>query len=55
MAEANISFSKAAWLRLKKNKLAFTGLIIIIFSFVIAILGYLIAPDGSPNADLQTV
>ena len=55
MARENISFFKAAWLRLKKNKLAFTGLIIIIFSVTIALLGYFIAPDNSPYADLQTV
>ena len=53
--EANDSFSQAAWRRLKRNKLAFLGLIIIIFSFIIAILAYYIAPDNSPNADLQTV
>lgn len=31
------------------------GLILIVLAFLIAILGYLIAPDNSPNADLQTV
>lgn len=55
MAEANQSFSQATWHRLKKNKLAFAGLVIIAFSFVIATFGYLIAPDDSPYADLQTV
>lgn len=55
MAQANNSFSQATWQRLKKNKLAFAGLIIIIFSFVVAAFGYIIAPDDSPNADLQTV
>lgn len=55
MIKADKSFFQAAWFRLKKNKLAFAGLIIIIFSFVIAVFGYLIVPDNSPNADLQTV
>src|SRR5688500_17070392 len=55
MVQVNNSFSQAAWQRLKKNKLAFTGLMIIIFSFIIAAFGYLIAPDNSPYADLQTV
>jgi len=31
------------------------GVIIILISFFLAIFGYLIAPDASPNADLQTV
>jgi peptide/nickel transport system permease protein len=51
----NNFFSSQAWTRLKKNKLAFTGLIIIILSFLIAIFGYFLAPDNSPYADLQTV
>lgn len=41
--------------RLKKNKLAFTGLVIIILFFFIAVFGYIIAPDNTENADLQTV
>lgn len=51
----NFSFSSQAWRRLKKNKLAFAGLVIIILSFGVAIFGYLLAPDNSPHADLQTV
>ena len=47
--------SSNTWHRLKKNKTAFAGLLIIIFSVVIALLGYLVAPDSSPYADLQTV
>ncbi len=31
------------------------GLIVIVLSFFVAIFGYLIAPDNSPNADLQMV
>jgi peptide/nickel transport system permease protein len=49
------SFKKQLWKRLKKNKGALFGLLIIIFSFFIAVFGYFIAPDNSPNADLQTV
>jgi peptide/nickel transport system permease protein len=55
MQEHTFSFSSQAWQRLKKNKLAFAALIIIILSFLVAVLGYAIAPDNSPNADLQTV
>jgi ABC-type dipeptide/oligopeptide/nickel transport system permease subunit len=49
------SYKKQLFKRLKKNKGALFGLLIIIAAFFIAILGYLIAPDNSPNADLQTV
>lgn len=49
------SFLSQTWQRLKKNKLAFAGLIIIILSLFVALFGYLIAPDHTPNADLQTV
>ena len=41
--------------RLKKNKLAFGGLIVIFIAIFIAIFGYIIAPDNSPFADMQTV
>jgi oligopeptide transport system permease protein len=49
------SFSKQLWRRLKKNKGALFGLLIIIMAVLIALLGYAIAPDNSPDADLQTV
>ncbi|MEO5944925.1 MAG: ABC transporter permease [Ferruginibacter sp.] len=51
----NFSYKKQIWQRLKKNKLAFGGLVIIILSFFIAVFSYFLAPDDSPNADLQTV
>lgn len=51
----SFSFSKQLWKRLKKNKGALFGLLVIIISFFVAVFGYLIAPDNSPNADLQTV
>ncbi|MEO7264110.1 MAG: ABC transporter permease [Ferruginibacter sp.] len=55
MPDQNFSFASQTWRRLKKNKLAMAGLVIILFCFFIAIFGYLFAPDNSPNADLQTV
>jgi peptide/nickel transport system permease protein len=55
MPDQNSSFASQTWRRLKKNKLAMAGLIIIGSCFLVAITGYLIAPDNSPNADLQTV
>ena len=37
--------------RLLKNKLAMAGLLIILVASVIAVLGYLIMPDSSPDAN----
>jgi len=45
------SFQKAAWRRLKKNKGAVFGLVIIIIAVLIAIFAYFIAPDPSPYAN----
>jgi peptide/nickel transport system permease protein len=45
------SFQAAAWRRLKKNKGAVFGLIVIILAVLIAIFAYFIAPDPSPFAN----
>ncbi|MEO6884073.1 MAG: ABC transporter permease [Bacteroidia bacterium] len=42
-----------AWQRLRKNKLAMFGLVVISFSVIIALAGYLITPDATPNANEQ--
>ncbi len=55
MSQTEFSFKAAMWKRLKKNKGALFGLVIIILAVFISIFGYLIAPDNSPHADLQTV
>ena len=55
MAQTNFSFKAEMWKRLKKNKGALFGLIVIILAVLISVFGYVIAPDNSPNADLQTV
>lgn len=55
MQAQSFSFFSQTWQRLKKNRLAFAGLIIILFFFLVALFGYVIAPDHTPNADLQTV
>jgi ABC-type dipeptide/oligopeptide/nickel transport system permease subunit len=47
------SLSYIAWQRFKKNKLGMFGLITIGLLMVIAILGYLITPDHSPDANEQ--
>ncbi|WP_316735037.1 ABC transporter permease [Pedobacter aquatilis] len=43
--------SKKVWLKFRRNKLAFGGLIFILFLMLVGILGYLITPDSSPNAN----
>jgi len=47
------SLSYFAWQRLKKNKLSMFGLIVIFLCMVIAILGFLITPDSTPDANDQ--
>jgi ABC-type dipeptide/oligopeptide/nickel transport system permease subunit len=51
----SFSFSANAWRRLKNNKGATTGLIIIGIAILIAVFAYFIATDGTPNADRQIV
>jgi peptide/nickel transport system permease protein len=43
------------WKRLKNNRGAMFGLVIIILAVMLSVFGYFIVPDNSPNADLQTV
>ncbi len=45
--------NQEAWLRFKKNKPGIFGLAVIIFSALIAILGYLVSPDQTPNVNEQ--
>jgi peptide/nickel transport system permease protein len=47
------SLSYFAWQRLKRNKLAMFGVVIIGFSMLVAILGYVITPDSTPDANNQ--
>ncbi len=42
---------QAVWNRLKKNRGAVAGLIIIVFSIITAVFSYFIAPDSSPYAN----
>jgi oligopeptide transport system permease protein len=51
MNEQSLSFRQAAWRRLKKNRGAMAGLIMIIISIFVAIFSYIIAPDPSPFAN----
>src|SRR4029077_8098515 len=51
----SFSFSQNAWRRLKKNKGAMFGLVIIFISILTGIFAYFIANDSTPNADRQIV
>jgi peptide/nickel transport system permease protein len=53
--QQNFSFKNQTWKRLKKNRGAMFGLIVIGLAVLLSFFGYFIAPDHSPNADLQTV
>ena len=47
------SLTGQAWKRLKRNKLAMFGLLLIGIAALIAILGGLVRPDPTPNSDRQ--
>lgn len=51
----NESIQQAAWRRLKKNKAAVFGLIIISIAILVSTLAYFIAPDGSSYSNRMTV
>jgi peptide/nickel transport system permease protein len=51
MSNTSQSFAAAAWKRLKKNKGAVFGLLIISIAILIALFAYFIAPDKTPNAN----
>jgi ABC-type dipeptide/oligopeptide/nickel transport system permease subunit len=53
--QQSFSFTQQTYIRLKKNKGAMFGLCVIFIAVFVALFGYLIAPDNSPNADFQTV
>ncbi|MBI5858879.1 MAG: ABC transporter permease [Sphingobacteriales bacterium] len=47
----NQSFQAAAWRRLKKNKGAVLGIVVIVLAILVAVFAYFIAPDPSPFAN----
>lgn len=53
--QPSFSFRSVIWKRLIKNRGALFGLIVIMLAVLLSVFGYVIAPDNSPNADLQTV
>jgi peptide/nickel transport system permease protein len=51
MSNNSQSFQQAAWRRLKKNKGAIFGLLVIAIAVFVAVFAYFIAPDPSPYAN----
>ena len=45
----------AIWKKLYRNKTAMVGIVVIFITVLVAVFGYVIAPDNSVDADLQTV
>ncbi|MBD0276726.1 MAG: ABC transporter permease [Flavisolibacter sp.] len=51
MNKPSASFWSGAWRRLKKNKGAMAGSVLIVIAIFIAVFGYFLAPDPSPFAN----
>ena len=49
----SLSLSSKAWEKFRKNKIALGSFYFIILTVVVAILGYLITPDSTPDANNQ--
>lgn len=47
--------TRTTWRRLRKNKGALFGIVIISLAVLVAVFAYLVAPDGTPNANQMTV
>ncbi|AXY76558.1 ABC transporter permease [Paraflavitalea soli] len=47
--------TRSTWRRLKRNKGALFGIVIIILALFVALLAYVLAPDGTPNANRMIV
>jgi len=52
---ADLTPSQRAWKIFKRNKSAMAGLVFIIITTLVAIVGYLIMPDSSPDANDMTL
>jgi ABC-type dipeptide/oligopeptide/nickel transport system permease subunit len=53
--QQDFSFTQQTWKRLRKNRGALFGLVVITLAVLLCLFCYVLAPDHSPNADLQTV
>lgn len=51
----NTAPTRTTWRRLKRNKGALIGITIIVLAILVALFAYVLAPDGSPNANRMVV
>ena len=49
----SLSLTRKAWKKFKRNKIALGSFYFILAIIVVAILGYLITPDSTPDANNQ--
>ncbi|TAM98952.1 MAG: ABC transporter permease [Chitinophagaceae bacterium] len=54
-ADKSYSFKQLAWMRLKKNKGAMAGLIVIVLAVLLGIFAYYVSPDHTPDANEMTL
>lgn len=55
MTEKGTSLGQLAWRRFRKDSAAVLGSVVILIAVILAILGPLITPDGSPHANRQII
>ena len=55
MAERGTSLGQLAWHKFKKDGAAIFGTVVIIIAIVLAVLGPLVTPDETPNANRQII
>ncbi len=51
LGDKGVSFWQAAWQRLKKNRGAMAGLLMIVIAILVAVFSYFLSPDSSPFAN----
>ncbi len=51
----SLSLSQKAWKKFKKNKVALVSFYFILFTVIVSLLGYLITPDSTPDANNQVL
>jgi len=56
MAELkSTSLNQKAWRRLKRNKSAMLGLVVIVLAFLLSLFAYVVSPDNSPSGNEQVL
>ncbi len=53
--EKGTSLGALAWQKFRKDLAAMFGITVILIAILVAVFGYLIAPDGTPNANRQVI